>query len=222
MGSRPAYSVDAGPQSTDRLIHVADALSAGTPGSISCAMTILYAVLGVLAVLLLWAIATYNGLVKARNKVDEAWSGVDVQLKRRHDLVPNLVETVQGYAAHERATLQLVTHARSAAMQATTGPQAETAEAALSEALGDVRALAESYPQLRAAEAFQALQLQLAEIEDQIQGARRIYNANVQGFNTSVQTVPTNLIAQPFSFRLREFFELAAPAERAVPAAALR
>jgi LemA protein len=177
----------------------------------------LYILLGALALFAAWAVLVYNGLVKARNKVDEAWSGVDVQLKLRHDLVPNLVSTVKGYAAHERSTLEAVTEARGAA-EAATGPQAiERAEAKLTSALGAVNALAEAYPELRAAESFQRLQAELAEIEDEIQAARRIYNSNVQDYNTRVQVFPTLLIASPMSFDTREFFEIEVAAERAVP-----
>jgi LemA protein len=180
-------------------------------------MTGLYIMLGALALFAAWAVLVYNGLVKARNKVDEAWSGVDVQLKLRHDLVPNLVSTVKGYAAHERSTLEAVTEARGAA-EAATGPQAiERAEAKLTSALGAVNALAEAYPELRAAESFQRLQAELAEIEDEIQAARRIYNSNVQDYNTRVQVFPTLLIASPMSFDTREFFEIEVAAERAVP-----
>jgi LemA protein len=182
-------------------------------------MTAVYIALGLLALLGLWSIATYNGLVKVRNKVDEAWSGVDVQLKRRHDLVPNLVQTVKGYAAHERQTLALVTDARTAALHAGSKAEAVRAESALGAALGDVRALAEAYPQLRAAAGFQRLQVELSQIEDELQAARRIYNANVQDFNTRIQVFPDALIARPLSFSPRSFFELDSAAERAVPAA---
>jgi LemA protein len=183
-------------------------------------MTVAYIALGVLALLALWSILTYNGLVKVRNKVDEAWSGVDVQLKRRHDLVPNLVETVKGYAAHERHTFGLVTGARAAAIRASSEEELERAESSLTTALGGVRALAEAYPQLRAAEGFQRLQVELSEIEDEIQAARRIYNANVQDFNTRIQVFPDALVARPLAFTARSFFELDTPADRAVPAAA--
>jgi LemA protein len=180
-------------------------------------MTGVYVGLGVVALAALWAVLAYNALVGARNKVDEAWSGVDVQLKRRHDLVPNLVETVKGYAAHERATLEAVTEARGAA-EAAGEPQAvERAEARLTSALGAINALAEAYPELRAAESYQRLQAELAVIEDEIQAARRIYNANVQSFNTRIQVFPNLLIAGPLAFRAREFFEIEIAAERAVP-----
>ncbi|HEX2232506.1 MAG TPA: LemA family protein [Thermoleophilaceae bacterium] len=173
--------------------------------------------LALLALVALWAIAAYNSLVRSRNKVDEAWSGIDVQLKRRHDLVPNLVETVKGYAAHERQTLQSVTEARREAEAARGPEQAERAEAKLTSALGAVNALAEAYPELRAAENFQRLQAELAEIEDEIQASRRIYNANVQDYNTRVQVFPTMVIAGMMSFTTRRFFEIEVAAERAVP-----
>ena len=174
------------------------------------------ALIVVVAIVVIAALA-YNALVKARNKVDEAWSGIDVQLKRRHDLVPNLVETVKGYAAHERETLQSVTDARAAAVEASEPGAVERAEAKLTTALGAINALAESYPQLRAAENFQRLQADLAEIEDEIQAARRIYNSNVQHYNTRTQQFPTLVIAGLLSFAPRELFEIEAPAERGVP-----
>ena len=180
-------------------------------------MTATYVVIGVVVVLAVWAVLSYNALITARNKVDEAWSGVDVQLKRRHDLVPNLVETVKGYAGHERSTLEAVTEARGAAAAAVAPGAVESAEAKLTTALGAVNALAEAYPALRAAESFQRLQAELAGIEDEIQASRRIYNANVQDYNIRIQVFPTLLIANPLSFRAREFFEIEVAAERAVP-----
>jgi LemA protein len=176
--------------------------------------------LAVLALAGVWAVLAYNALVQSRNKVDEAWSGIDVQLKRRHDLVPNLVETVKGYAEHESQTLLGVTEARQRAVEADGPEESEHAEAQLTSALGQINALAESYPQLRAAENFQRLQAELAEIEDEIQAARRIYNANVQNYNTRIQVFPTLLIAAPMSFTARRFFEVEVPAERAVPSVA--
>jgi LemA protein len=176
-----------------------------------------YIVLGAAALVVIWVVLAYNTLIKARNKVDEAWSGIDVQLKRRHDLVPNLVETVKGYAAHERETLQNVTEARAAAVDASDPRSVERAEAKLTTALGAINALAEAYPQLRAAENFQRLQAELAGIEDEIQASRRIYNANVQHYNTRAQQFPTLLVAGVLSFGPREFFEIEVPAERAVP-----
>jgi LemA protein len=170
---------------------------------------------------ILWLIATYNGLVKARNKVDEAWSGIDVQLKRRHDLVPNLVETVRGYAAHERETLAEATRARAAAMGARGPADAEYAEADLTAALASVRAVAEDYPDLKAAESFRRLQSELSETEDEIQAARRIYNANVQDFNTRIGVFPNVLIAGRLSFSARKFVELDVVTDRVVPRVAV-
>jgi LemA protein len=180
-------------------------------------MTALYIVLVGLALLALWSVLAYNGLVGARNKVDESWSGIEVQLKRRHDLVPNLVETVKGYAAHERETLQSVTVARLAAVEAEDPVAVERAEARLSGALGGINALAEAYPQLRASESFQQLEAELSGIEDEIQAARRIYNSNVQRYNTRTQQFPSMVVAGMLSFAPRDFFEVEAPAERAVP-----
>ncbi len=179
--------------------------------------TLFYAIGGALVLLVVWIVATWNSFIGARNKVDESWSGIDVQLKRRHDLVPNLVETVKGYAAHERATLTEVTDARAAAMRADDPAEVARAEGALSSALGGIRALAEQYPDLRAAENFQGLQAQLAQLEDEIQASRRIFNSNVQNYNTRIQVFPNSLLAGS-SFPAREFFELDSPAERNVPA----
>jgi LemA protein len=183
-------------------------------------MTVLYVVAGLLALLALWVVLTNNSFIRSRNKVDEAWSGIDVQLKRRHDLVPNLVETVKGYASHESQTLLGVTEARQRAVEAEGPAESERAEAKLTSALGAVNALAENYPQLRAAESFQQLQAELAGIEDEIQAARRIYNSNVQNYNSRIQMFPTVLIAGPLSFTARRFFEIEVPAERAVPSVA--
>ena len=182
-------------------------------------MTIVYVVIGVLVVLVLAYIVINNSLISARNKCDEAWSGIDVQLKRRHDLVPNLVETVKGYAAHERETLTRVTDARAGAVAADDAapPQRAQAESALSAALGGIRVVAEQYPQLRAAENFTRLQAQLAEIEDEIQAARRIYNSNVQIYNTRQQVFPNSIVAARGDFQPREFFEIEVASERDVP-----
>ena len=180
--------------------------------------TAVYVLLGLGALGIVWAIVTLNGFVRARNQVDESWSGVDVQLKRRHDLIPNLVETVKGYAAHESGVLEEVTQARAAAVAATDSDSQARAEAKLTSALGDIRAVAENYPQLRASENFQQLQAELAQIEDQIQAARRIYNANVREFNTRIQIFPNSLLAG--SYKPRQFFEIEDAAERAVPAVA--
>ena len=134
-------------------------------------------------------------MIGARNRVDEAWSGIDVQLKRRHDLVPNLVETVKGYATHERETFEKVTEARADAMKAQGPAQAGAAEGRLSAVLGDLRAVAENYPELRATENFQQLSRNLSELEDEIQASRRIYNSNVQTYNTKIQVFPNSVIA---------------------------
>jgi LemA protein len=180
-------------------------------------MTAMYVVLGALGLMALWSVLAYNALVGSRNKVDESWSGIEVQLKRRHDLVPNLVETVKGYAAHERETLQSVTVARLAAVEAEEPAAVERAEARLSGALGGINALAEAYPELRASESFQQLEAELTGIEDEIQAARRIYNSNVQRYNTRTRQFPSMVVAGMLSFAPRDFFEVDRPAERAVP-----
>src|SRR5215213_11575110 len=178
-------------------------------------MLIAIAVVAVL--LVLFAIVTYNGLVRLRLQTQNAWSDIDVQLKRRHDLVPNLVETVKGYAAHERETLSDVTEARLAAVEAGEPRVVERAETRLTSALGGINALAEAYPELRASDGFQRLQAELGGIEDEIQAARRIFNSNVQRYNTRVQQFPTLVIAGFLSFGPRDFFEIGTPAERGVP-----
>ena len=180
---------------------------------------VVYVILALLLLLVIWAIVTYNSMIKGRNKVDEAWSGIDVQLKRRHDLVPNLVETVKGYAAHESQTLQNVTEARAGAVRADNDPPAERAKAenVLTSALGGIRVVAEQYPNLRAAENFQSLQAELAEIEDELQASRRIYNSNTQIYNTRIQIFPNSIIAGMGSFEPREFFEIEVDSERDVP-----
>ena len=171
----------------------------------------------VIVLLILFLIGIYNGMVRARNRVDESWSGIDVQLKRRHDLIPNLVETVKGYAAHEKEVFENVTQARAAAMGAQGPAQSAQAEGVLTSALGRLFAVAEAYPVLRATENFQQLQAELTNTEDQIAGARRIYNGNVQEYNTKIQTFPAAVFAGMFGFSKREFFELESPADRDVP-----
>ena len=174
--------------------------------------------IAVLVVVALSVVVLYNSLVRLRVLVDNAWADIDVQLKRRHDLVPNLVETVKGYAAHERGTLSDVVDARSKAMSAQSPEAKGDAERGLSAALGKLFALAEAYPQLRAAENYGQLQGSLAQIEEAVQSARRYYNAVVRDFNTKIAQVPWNLLAGLFGFRSREFFQIADDAERAVPA----
>ncbi len=161
-------------------------------------------------------IGLYNGLVKLREQADAAWADIDVQLKRRHDLIPNLVETVKGYAAHESKTLEAVVAARSSAMSAKSPTEKGQAEGMLAGALKSLFALAEAYPDLKAAGGFRDLQGTLSEAEDTIQNARRYYNAVVRDFNTKIQQVPSNLIANSFNFREREFFEIP-EGEKAVP-----
>ncbi|HLL67766.1 MAG TPA: LemA family protein [Micromonosporaceae bacterium] len=171
---------------------------------------VIAAVLGALLLLVLaWAIATYNRLVRLRTQVDASWAQIDVQLKRRHSLIPGLVETVKGYAAHERGTLQAVIAARGSAMSASAADPAQQAQAEglLTQALGRLFALAEAYPELRANQNFLALQSELAETEDKIAYSRQFYNSAVQTLNATVQSIPTNLIAGPAGFRQRPFFE---------------
>ena len=169
-----------------------------------------------LAALVIAVIVIYNGLVRLRVQSDSAWADIDVQLKRRHDLIPNLVETVKGYAAHERGTFEKVTEARTRAMSAG-GPAARAqAEGMLTDALRTLFAVAENYPQLRATENFTQLQTQISEVEDHIQLARRYYNAVVRDLNIRIEQFPSNLVAGIFNFRRREFFE-AEGAERESP-----
>jgi len=174
-------------------------------------------ILIVIALLIIFAIGIYNGLVRLKVQCDNAWSDIDVQLKRRYDLIPNLVETVKGYAAHEKGTLEGVVAARNQAMAAE-GPAAKAqAEGMLTAALRQVFALAEAYPQLRAVESFTQLQQTLNSIEDSVQNARRYYNAVVRDFNTKIAQFPSNILAGMFNFKPREFFEITAPGEREVP-----
>lgn len=170
---------------------------------------------GVIAVLVVLVVVLYNGLVRDRNRVDNAWSQVDVQLKRRYDLIPNVVETVKGYATHEQETFERVIQARNAA-QAAQGP-AEQAEAEnfLTGALRQLFALAEAYPELRATENFQQLQTELSETENRIAVSRQIYNDTVLSYNNRVQQVPTNIVASMFGFDTREFFDAGDQAEEA-------
>lgn len=157
---------------------------------------------------LVWLWLTYNKLVAGRNRTREAWADIDVQLKRRYDLIPNLVETVKGYASHEAGLLENVTKARSQAMGATTPAEHSQAENVLSQTLKSLFAVAESYPDLKANQNFAKLQDELSDTENKIQAARRFYNGNVRDFNTSLQVFPTNLVAGWFSFVSQDFFEL--------------
>ena len=171
----------------------------------------------VVAVLSALFVLAYNSLVRLKVLVDNAWADIDVQLKRLYDLIPNLVETVKGYAAHEKGTFEAVVAARNRAIAAS-GPAAKgEAERGLAAALGGLFALAEAYPQLRAAENFSQLQGTLAEIETAVQNARRYYNAAVRDFNTKIAQIPWNLIASSFGFQAREFFQLTDEAQREAP-----
>ncbi len=171
-------------------------------------------VLIVLAVLAAWLVLTYNRLVVLGQRLKEAWSDIEVQLKRRYDLIPNLVETVKGYAAHEAGVFDRVTQARAAAMGAKTIGEKAQAENALSETLKSLFAVAENYPQLKAVESFTKLQEELTDTEDKIQAARRFYNANVRDMNIAIKTFPTNFLAQIFNFKASEFFETVSEAEK--------
>jgi LemA protein len=176
--------------------------------------TALLIILALIVIGVITFIVIRNSMIASRNRVDEAWSGIDVQLKRRHDLVPNLVETVKGYATHEQKTFETVTVARAEAMKAGSVEATQEAEAKLSGALTDLRAVAEQYPDLRATENFQKLQRDLNEIEDEIQSSRRIYNSNVNLYNTKIQIFPNSIIAGMGGFTAREFFEIGDPGER--------
>jgi LemA protein len=164
--------------------------------------------LGVLVVLVLWVIMIYNGLVAMRQRVGQAFADVDVQLKQRHDLIPNLVETVKGYASHERGTLEAVVQARNAAMAAHGPAQQAAAENALSGTLRQLFALSEAYPDLKANSNFQQLQAELSDIENKLAAARRFFNNSVQEYNTGIEQFPAALFAGSFGFRPREFFDV--------------
>lgn len=174
-------------------------------------------VLVVAIVLALGLIGIYNGLIKARNHVKEAWSDIDVQLKRRYDLIPNLVNTVKGYAKHEQDTFDKVTQARADAMKASTTGEHSLKEANLSAMIGNLMAVAENYPELKANENFAKLQEELSDTENKIQASRRFYNNQVLTFNNKLQVFPTNLIGGMFGFKLEAFFELANEKERENP-----
>jgi LemA protein len=161
---------------------------------------------GVIVAILIFGIAVYNSLVQAKILVDEAWSGIDVQLKRRYDLIPNLVETVKGYAKHEKSTFEKVTELRNAAMKADSVEKKGELENQLSATLKTLFAVAENYPELKANENFIKLQDSLSEIETEIQGARRYYNGTVRDFNTKIMVFPNNLLAGILGFKAREFF----------------
>src|SRR6202049_2128886 len=175
----------------------------------------LAAILIALVLIVIFLIGMYNSLVRLKVTCDNAWADIDVQLKRRYDLIPNLVETVKGYAGHEKGTLEAVINARNRAMSASGPADKAEAENMLSGALKNLFALSEAYPQLRAVESFTALQASLTQIEDAVQNARRYYNAVVRDLNTKIQQFPTNIFANMLGFKLREFFEISAPPEGA-------
>lgn len=178
--------------------------------------TTLLIIIGIIAVILLWVIGVYNGLIKLRNRTQEAWSDIDVQLKRRHDLIPNLVNTVKGYATHEKETLQQVIEARNMAMNAGSMADKENAENMLSETLKSIFALSEAYPDLKANENFLQLQDELSDTENKIQAARRFYNGNVRDFNTKLEIFPTNMIGNILGFKNFDFFEASADEKKNV------
>lgn len=174
-------------------------------------MTFLYIILGIVLLAALWVVVIYNAFIRLRNRTDEAWSDIDVQLKRRYDLIPNLVNTVKGYAEHEKGTFQKVTEARSQAMQAEqSGNPVDMAQAEnmLTGALKSLFAVAESYPDLKANENFLELQRELSDTENKIQAARRFFNTNVRDLNIKVESFPSNIIAGIFNFKSRDFFDL--------------
>ena len=177
---------------------------------------VLYIVIGIAVLIVLWAIMTYNGLVSRRAMVAEGWSGIDAQLKRRSDLIPNLVETVKGYATHERTTFDELAKARAGA-DSQDPAQRAAAETAVTAAIGKIMAVAEAYPELKASENFQSLQKDLSDLEDQIQLARRYYNGAVRNYNVSTQQFPSNLIANMGGFTAAKFFELDNATERNAP-----
>ena len=177
----------------------------------------LWVVIAIVVVLGLIVVAIYNRLVRLRNRTENAWAQVDVQLRRRYDLIPNLVEAVKGYASHERATFEEVTKARTAAQQAQTVEEQGKAENLLTQAIGRLFAVAEAYPELRATENFQQLQGQLEETETKIAVSRQVYNDAVLTYDTALETVPTNIVGNLFSFEAREYFEVEEPAAREAP-----
>lgn len=170
-------------------------------------MSITLIIIIAIVVFFIWVISVYNGLIRLKNRVDEAWSDIDVQLKRRHDLIPNLINTVKGYATHEKELFERVTQARTAAIGAQNPEEQAKAENMLSDTLKSLFAVAENYPDLKANENFLELQRELSDTENKIQAARRFYNGNVRDFNTKIQVFPNNIIAGALKFTEREFFE---------------
>jgi LemA protein len=176
-----------------------------------------YILIAVIAVLIIWLISLFNGLVTLKNRVAEAWSDIDVQLKRRYDLIPNLIETVKGYATHEKELLEKITLARSQAMQASSMEEKGQTENALSSTLKSLFAVSENYPDLKANENFAKLQDELSDTENKIQASRRFYNSNVRDFNTGIEKFPGNIFAGLMNFKVREFFTIDDEAQRQTP-----
>jgi LemA protein len=177
-------------------------------------MIIVYIILGLIVIIGLWIWAVYNGLITLKNRPDEAWSDIDVQTKRRYDLIPNLVESVKGYATHEREAFENVTRARAAAMGAQSPEAKGVAENVLSGALKSLFAVAEAYPDLKASQNFMKLQEELSDTENKIQAARRFYNGNVRDLNIKIEQFPTNVFARQLGFNRREFFAVENEAEK--------
>jgi len=180
-------------------------------------MAPLLIILGIIVVLVIWLIGIYNSLVKLRNQVKNAWSQIDVQLKRRHDLIPNLIETVKGYMKHEKETLENITAYRSQAMEASSVGEKAKAEGLLGGALGQLQVAVEAYPDLKANQNFLSLQEELTSTENKISFSRQNYNDQVLFYNNKIQMFPSNIVANMFSFSEEEFFELEDPSEKAVP-----
>jgi len=174
-------------------------------------------IVAILLIIIFWIVAMYNGLVRLRNQVKNAWSQIDVQLKRRHDLIPNLVETAKGYMKHERETLDSITKARSQAVEASGVADQAKAEGELNNALSRFMLVVENYPDLKASQNFLSLQEELSSTENKVSFARQFYNDQVQTFNIKIESVPSNIIAGMFNFKQAEFFEIEAPAEKDVP-----
>ena len=174
-------------------------------------------ILAIIVILVLWMFGMYNGLVRMRNQVKNAWSQIDVQLKRRHDLIPNLVETARGYMKHERETLEAITKARNLAVQANGVAEQGKAEGQLNEAISRFLVVVENYPDLKASQNFLALQEELTTTENKVSFSRQFYNDQVQRFNTKIESVPTNIMANMFNFKQAEFFEIEVAAEREAP-----
>ena len=180
-------------------------------------MTVLYIILGVLALSVLWLASSYNKLVRLRVRAQEAWSDIEVQLKRRHNLIPNLVETVKGYAQHEKGVFEEVAKWRSAAMNSKTMSEKAKAENMLTETLKTLFAVSENYPELKASQNFLELQRELRNTEDKIQAARRFYNSLVRDLNIKIETFPSNIVAKIFRFNKMDLFKVAEESEKEVP-----